>query len=347
MTVCVGVRHTVSAALSAVGLCLVVAAARADDVPYVQLAYEVAPEVRCPDERYLRDALTSRMGYDPVRPEGQGRVEVRVVAAGAGSLSAVVTFQPEPTAKTTRRALAANDGRCVDLVQAVAVTLAILVDPFGEHRERGARAAEADRASRAIEPKTSAPAQTAEAPERVQSSEVRDAASPPPRTPVHLEAWGAGVASLGRVPELGLGGAVGAFVRRGAVAAGLYGLGETTPAAVELGRGRVSASLLGGGLEACFAGELARVCAIGALGSYAGRDDTVASPVTRRALYAEAGVRAALRVRLASRLGLVAFVEGAVPLVRPELVVDGEVVHRASVVTGTLGIGPSIEVPGW
>ena len=128
-------RGSVPAAGVALGLGLAARPVRAEDVPYVRLVYEVAPQASCPDERYLRDALTSRMGYDPVRGEGKGSVEVRVASGGAGALAATVTFQADPSTKPTRRELAAKDGRCVDLVQAVAVTLAILVDPLGEQRQ--------------------------------------------------------------------------------------------------------------------------------------------------------------------------------------------------------------------
>lgn len=339
----VGLGRSDRAAMVALGLLVLVApsAARGDEVPYLRLAYDVGDVSSCPDERYLRDALTSRMGYDPVRADGKGSVEVHVAAASGRGLTATVTFQAEASANPTRRELAAKDGRCVDLVQAVAVTLAVLIDPFGEHRERGARAA-AERSAAPPPPSAPEPAPATPVTSRPAAPDV-----PPAREPVRLEAWGVGLASLGLVPELGVGGAVGATARRGGFAFGASARAETTPSEVALGRGRVDASLLGGGLEACFAFAYARACATGAMGSYAGRDETVTSPVTRRALYAQVGLRAAVRVPIVSRLGLLVFAEGAVPVTRPELVVDGEVVHRTSPITGTLGLGPSFEVPGW
>ncbi len=99
--------------------------ARADDLVRVKLAYS-ATDPTCPDPRGFRDLVTSRMGYDPFKDDASGVVTVTIEPAKTkGTLVGSVAMK-------TRRELLGREGECPELAQALAVALAIVLDPFGE-----------------------------------------------------------------------------------------------------------------------------------------------------------------------------------------------------------------------
>lgn len=321
--------------------------ARANEPAYVRLDYATLGDTTCPGERYFRDLLTSRMGYEPFRPEARSHVDIRIEPSKTNkmALTGRITMRAGGEGRESHRELVGQVGRCVELAQAVAVTLAVMLDPFGEHAARNPNA-QPPAESGPIEP----------APVAATAQDTSGQESPAPREPnaetspkttresAHLEVTVAGLGSLGLLPGLGIGGLAGAAVRLGALSLGAGARWETTPGEVDIERNRVNASLIAGSGEGCFSRSILRGCVVIDLGSYAGREETVAAPTTRRTFFADAGVRAALRIPLASRTALLVFVEGRIPLTPPELVVDGRRIFEPSPITGSIGAGPSFDV---
>lgn len=338
---------TISAALAVV---LGSSPSLADEPPYVELAYEATGDRTCPSERYFRDLLTSRMGYEPFRPRSQSRVEVRLEPSKASknALGASVVLRDRGDAREARRELVGQEGHCLELAQAVAVALAIMLDPFGEQAAKHVKTTEEPRPTPPTPPTPDvSPAETGAGSPPLVGGEKLDRVGDGPKEhpgPAHFEATLAGLGSLGLLPGPGVGGAASLAVRLGSLSLGAGARFETTPGAVAIDRDRVQASFFGGVAEGCLSRSILRGCLLVDLGSYSGREETVSTPRRRSALFADVGLRAAGRIPLGTRVALIVFVDARASLTPHELVVDGRTIFRPSAVTGAIGAGPSFDV---
>lgn len=96
----------------------------------VSLRYEAPPDLRCPDETALRQLVAARLGSDPFLPEAASVVTVKVQAGAP--VQAEVALE-SPGAPTRRKTLSGGD--CTELMQSVAVTVALVVDPVIKRAE--------------------------------------------------------------------------------------------------------------------------------------------------------------------------------------------------------------------
>src|SRR4051794_31671548 len=94
----------------------------------VALRYE-AP-ANCPDEAALRQLVAARLGVDPFLPEAPSIVSVKVLS---GALLQAEVALESPNAPTRRKTLTGKD--CTELMQSVAVTVALVVDPVLKRAE--------------------------------------------------------------------------------------------------------------------------------------------------------------------------------------------------------------------
>lgn len=121
----------VTRALGVALLSLVVLApweTRADGRP-VTLTYVVeAGAERCPDERWVRQAVAARLGFDPFRPDGDTRIEARIRRTEQG-LAASLEVTTREGQRIGRRHFTSPTGDCLELASAMELAMAIAVDP--------------------------------------------------------------------------------------------------------------------------------------------------------------------------------------------------------------------------
>lgn len=95
-------------------------------LPQAELIYIRGAGSEACDETKLRQAVASRLGYDPFVAKAPVRVVVRL--GGSGPLSAQVSIL-RPNAPLAERTLTGN-ADCNDLTEALALALAVAVDPL-------------------------------------------------------------------------------------------------------------------------------------------------------------------------------------------------------------------------
>lgn len=119
------------ATLSAVTLAAA-SRARADELPRARLVYTAADAgPTCPDERALRQRVATRLGVDPFVAEGDLAFQVAIVARG-GRYTATIVVSDHGGPRSSRTL---DDAACPALVDSVASTIALTIDPIGTPRK--------------------------------------------------------------------------------------------------------------------------------------------------------------------------------------------------------------------
>lgn len=308
----VGFRHT---------LFLGLAALPAWGAP-VSLRYEAPAALRCPDERALRQLVAARLGSDPFLPDGASVVTVKVLEGTP--VQAEVALE-SPGAPTRRKLLSGAD--CTELMQSVAVTVALVVDPVLKRAEPPPEPT--------VEPKP--------APEPV-VIEKKAPAPPPEKTPGPLLHWGvsAGASvnfglSTGAQPTLRLEGRV----RARFWSAGLEGR-FAWPVTFALSQGALTTSALLGAVVPCLHWKWLAGCADFSAGALRLEGQALATARAASVFHASVGLRLLFTVPLGERFAVGAMAEGQVPLTRASALVGSERVWSVSFVGGGVGVWISL-----
>jgi hypothetical protein len=342
----------------------------------VRLRYEQATGPQnCPTQAEFRTLVAVRLGYDPFRDDGASQLTVKIAgtAKTASASMRLVTvsnsLSGDGAPSTGARTRTLSDTRCSSLMEALASTVAIALDPTVP--------------ATAQEPKTPEPKTDGTMPEPPKPAEPKpDVAKPEPPRPAEPKAevpkperpepkapgvpWnllvtGAGTTTFGRAPAFLLGGRLGVRGDHGRLRLGLEGGGGTLTAPVTFadrrGAPEVEASLLSANLLACavfrrgFARMQIATCAVGSLGSLHVRARNVDAPRLRTPIAAAAAGRAQLEVGLLfahdegrgeARRPLFGFEAGAelgANVVRANLTVNGDVIWTAPIVQGGFSVG--------
>ena len=310
-------------ALLGIGLCA--AEGRADEPVRVKLAYSAATDATCPAASVFRDLVTARLGYDPFRDDASSLVSVVIEPGRKGVLIGTVTVEKS-------RELVGRDGECGELAQALAVALAIQLDPFGEQAKL-AKAA----------PLPPPPPPSEAPPPAIAVPPPPGAEAPPPvlePPTLRSDLSAAFLVGIGVLPGPALGAAGRLAFARGNLSAGAGLRYVGTPGTATVHGEEVSGSLLTGTLDGCATWSVLTGCAIANVGSFSAEAETVAVPRSRSAFYLDLGARVAARVPLGPRYAIEVFLEGHVPFTAPELYVDGQTIFRSTSVHGVLGVGP-------
>jgi hypothetical protein len=97
--------------------------------PTSRLVYARGPGAeQCPDQSVVRDAVASRLGYDPFFPSSDKTIVARILRDEKG-LHGQVELVDEHGAQVGLRELAADADRCDELVRAMALSISIAIDP--------------------------------------------------------------------------------------------------------------------------------------------------------------------------------------------------------------------------
>lgn len=97
--------------------------------PTARLDYRVAPGLEgCPDERWVRSAVSARLGRDPFDAAGENAVSVQLARASGAALVATVEVV-RPGGRVGRRTLDSPTGDCLELASAVELAISLALDP--------------------------------------------------------------------------------------------------------------------------------------------------------------------------------------------------------------------------
>ena len=269
----------------------------------------------CPDESALRRSVAARLGYDPFSPRSKRAVVVRLRHEGAGHRGTVAVEEEGAPARAERSLYAAGD--CAELVEALALTISVAIDPLA-----------------AMRPELPSVATDLTAPPA--SVTVAPAGS---AMPVVLSVGAGPTFGYGIAPAPVFGALVYFALRRG----GLEGILEgnaTLEGSAASARGRVSSWSAGGLAGACAYVSVVFGCAVASLGVLSA-DAAVAFPRRDTALNVMAGPRVGVALTLGKPwLELRLHVEGLLALTRHRLAIGAQDVYEFG--PGKLGLGAAL-----
>lgn len=298
---------------------------------------------RCSDEVSLRELVAARLGYEPFVE--QAAIAVTVVMDGEGSaLHAQIEVLDETRARRGRRNIASSDATCRELVEAVALAIALALDPRATTAAQRAPAMTAPRAPpRADVAVSSAPASVVSTPAPTPARRETMSRTPhrEPRavtaTPLEIHVGAGGLVAFGTEPAVTAGGLVTVGLVGSRLSAWLEG--RTNLASARLARDGtgVEAASSAASLLGCWRLGPAALCALGSLGVLSGRGRGVTAPRDDTTLHAAIGARTAVSVRVAGPLELRAFADLAFTLTPTTLRLDTQERWSTPFVAGALG----------
>jgi hypothetical protein len=300
--------------------------------PTARLVYSRAADAdSCPDEGALRRAVAARVGYDPFFAWAQRTVVANIVRRNGAFVAAVDLVDERGIAHGARELQA--PGECGELLDAVALAIAIAIDPQSLAGPTAAQPAAAD------EPPPPAPASLP-----VPTAPPERPAVPPPPMPaaaaraVGIEPSVGAVASNGVAPSVALGVALGAALRWRSMSVAVEGRLDAPASTAAQGGGDVSSWLALAALVPC--AYLGRLLACGLLqgGSMQASGNGVLNAQSRAAGWWAAGGRAGVLLPVAGEVILRPRVDVLADLSRATLVLNGRDAWSADPVAISLGL---------
>jgi hypothetical protein len=276
---------------------LTLATARAAGEPS-ELRYEkTADALGCPDADALRKSVADRLGYDPFSRSGGERVVVVRVRKGdgatgeSGHTGTVQVLRTDAPPSEERTLFAA--GECSELIQTLALTISIALDPESALANRG------------------------------------PAAAPPEKSePRHWSltlAAGPSV-SVGETPAVVLGGVLASELRVGRQLGVVLEGRASLPGSTSTARGDVSAWSAGGLLGGCGHAEIFFACLDGQAGVVAARGELSGRSGTAAVFYV--GPRLGVALPLGSLFELRVQGDALWSLARPRLTIGDQEVYE-------------------
>jgi hypothetical protein len=289
----------------------------------VALRYE-AP-AGCPDEPALRQLVAARLGVDPFLSEAPSVVTVKV-SPGA-PLQAEVALE-SPNAPIRRKTLTGRD--CSELMQSVAVTVALVVDPVLKRVEPEPEPAPPPPVVEEKKPEPAPPAPPVQSPPE------------PPAEPLHWMLSVGGSANFGQAITAQPTVRFETRLRTGTLSSiGLEGR-IAFPVTGSLTQGQLTTSALLGSVVPCLHYKWLAGCADFTAGSLRLEGQALAGARAASVFHAMVGLRARFSVPLSDFFAVGAFLEGQVPLTRASALVGTERVWTVPPIGGGLGLYVSL-----
>jgi hypothetical protein len=161
---------------------------------------------------------------------------------------------------------------------------------------------------------------------------------------VILFGFAGGIVSMEEAPSVTIGGEAGAGLRIRAFSVEVSARAESTPLAVRADSGdRLQVTILSGAVAPCAHLGPWSGCAVGRLGALQGYAPDVTNPSLGSTLYASIGARIGYSIPLSGILALTPTLEGAIPLQRTQLLIDGSPVWTAGPATAAVGLAISAD----
>jgi hypothetical protein len=312
--------------------------------PSTRLVYVRGPGTEdCPDQAAVREAVSTRLGYDPFFPSSDKTIVARV-SRRADHLSGQVELVDDHGVQVGLREFSAEPDHCDDLIRAMALSISIAIDP---------KSAETYGRGPPDEPVESVPAE----PEKRGATEPEPARPKEAGVPAHangaargasaplLRPWNAsvGIAVLGlwhTEPKLTLGSAAFGALRRGPWSFALEGSADLP---VTDQRRGVSIRTRAFALSAvpCFHLGVGFACALGSL-RWLNATRTDSGTDNGSQPYWAVGGRIGSELPLSSSFGLLGFVDFQAALRRPTVVAVSEPLWQVPFSSANLGIAAAV-----
>jgi hypothetical protein len=335
----VGCRAVRSAPL-AIGIALTVATpavarvARADERPAARLVYLRGKGTEsCPVETELRGAVQVRLGYDPFSTWAASTMFAEVGASGDGFTASVKLVDGDGSVRGDR--VLRVKGRCAELIDAMALTMSIAIDPMSATRDvptPGLPPSE-----RSVEP-LSIPAEARPEVDAAAAPEPERSEPPKPSERLRLYAGAGPLASLGTAPALAVGASIAVQAGLGRWLVGLEGRGDLPASAAALPVGRVESSLLAGALFVGAREGIVFAGVTGAVGRLSATSSEVREARRQHDLFLAAGFRLGVAIPLSDRVEARAHVDALANLLRHTLTINGADAYKYSIASGNLAV---------
>ncbi|MCC7542946.1 MAG: hypothetical protein IT379_42415 [Deltaproteobacteria bacterium] len=309
----------------------------------------------CATAETVASAIGARVGYEAVDDTSSIQIVVTFAARRRG-YGALVSIRGLHDDAILHREL--EGASCSDLSEAVALTIAIVLDPLaGTRPPRGdpprddpPRDDPAPVAATS-EPPASPPIVTTAAPAPARGP-LDDRSTATPRRaaqvrwrdrPVFAVRVGLDVA-VGPMPGVAPGATLGLELGTDRWVVGIEGLATLTTSETDADGSSVRARLLGAGFLGCFRIRPLLGCAVFKVGAALGEGRGVDQPRSDSSLFAGAGARAQVELSLGSRIALFAFGELLGALTTTVLHLDGSERWRSSPVSFGIGAGARVDI---
>ncbi len=330
-----------------------------------RLFYGRSPTLHgCADESALRQAIASRVGYDPIFPLAPNSVAVSITREGE-QLVATVKLTNREGMLVGSRTLRGQAAQCGELTDTIALTVAIALDtndkltpsdPPDSAPAPPSPGASANSPEGAPGPPPAPPSPTpaVDAPARGPRTSGEDDAETSPANQVapapspHLELGAAFSGVLyGISPSASLGATAAAALRWSRLSLGIEGwvdLPSSAPANTIPGA-RARTSLAGAGPNACLHFGDYFGCVVGIIGSLRAEAPGVPGASTRNAMDVLAGLRAGVALPLASWLSLRVTLDLLADPGRPTVEASGQPLWQAPLLAVTSQLGLAVRIP--
>lgn len=314
----------------------------------------IAGDGRCSTDLALREEVAAKLGYDPFAPTASRVVEA-TIHQGGGELQGRVQIA-QASGKNAGRSLHAKYSECEALLGAMALTIAMALDPVAAMHDPKTSApalppAELPPAELPpLEHPTLAPIPTALAalPQTVPQATSRLLPERPPSVEPPGPRYGilripVGIAVAGGSPAPAALIGIEAGLRRDAWSAFVGGR-LVLPSSHSIGSGSVSASLVLASIGACGHLHVLSLCATGYFGSLQGEAHDIEVPEAKSTFFASAGLRALVDIPLGKTLFIGPWAEAAATLTRTRLLLRGAPVWSTEPLALNAGLMASIKI---
>jgi hypothetical protein len=292
----------------------------------------------CPDESALRNAVATRVGYDPFFPWAKRTFVVQVWRDHGRYMARLQIIDEQGFSHGTRE-LASSGRDCAELFDTAALAISIAIDelPKDETPPVTDTVAAPPQPEDAISPAVPPPPPPMPAAPPVSREPPATAPSAHARIAVGVDAVG----SLGTAPAPAAG--VSVFLgARWRSASGSFELRADAPASADsnTGSGRVTGSSYAAALVPCVHYGDAFLCAVGVLGLLHGEASGIAAPRSAPpTAVVAAGGRVGFEWPLSPRVALRARLDLMVDLRPTTFVIDGQDAWTARTLAGAVGAG--------
>lgn len=300
------------------------------EVPTVSLTQILGPGTDgCPDARWLKQAVSARIGSDPFVDDGALSVEAKFSKA-APALVAQVKVTTKAGEPRGRRELRSETGDCLELASAVELAIALAIDPQHVSRPQVVVVPGPAVVTPVVVPPEPAPTP---APQPVEAPPVK----PQPRASLGV------LGALGVVPAPAPGLQLRFSLRWPSFSVGLEGRG-LLDGSLEVSGGKVAASALLATAVGCFHVKWFGACAVVSAGAL--QVTTLIDQQRRESRpLVLAGGRASLEVPVLDWLSVEPFLDVQAALTRTTVLSGSTPVWVTSPVAGALGLSVGLHFP--
>lgn len=305
----------------------------------------------CPSETDVREAVRARLGYEPFSIFATSTMFAEVTSAKGGFVANLKLVDAGNTVRGDR--VLEVRGDCAELMDAMALTISIAIDPKSIMRD--------DKGSLASSDATPAQAPASDEPPVPQGPAI---AAPPPMADPASEPTAPATAaaklderptraafvslgplvSLGSAPSLSVGGTFGIEGRIGRLAGGIEGRADLPSSASADGLSRVESSLRAGTLFAGVREGAFFATGVILVGQISATSTGVTEPKDSAALVAATGARAGVAVPLTDRLEARVRGEVLANLTRHTLELDGRKAFEYPAALGSVSVGVALRI---